>query len=298
MQAEKVGLDFEALVRRYLVELLNHGRSEKTEKGYGYALKYFGQWLTAVGIPVLELTREDAEQWIAEMRMSKLATITIRNRVGVVKEFYRWLVYTGRLAKDPLYGLRKISVPRKLPQILAQDDVQQLLAAAAAGTRRDRVVAELLYGAGCRRGELATMGIGDVDLAAGLVRVNGKTGQHVVPIGRAAVEAIREWLPERAKIVARFPHPTDALIVGRKGPLSGNGIYDLVRRLAVAAGLNRRVFPHAFRHAAATHLHDRGMDIRDVQEFLGHKMIQSTMIYTHVAKGRLIEEYRKAHPRA
>jgi len=281
----------------WLRELLNHGRSPETAKLYRYCLSYFGRWLDSAGIPVADVSRSDVEEWIESMRAGRLSPATIRQRVTIARDFYRWLVGYGLLEKDPLYLIGRIKVPRKLPEILRPPDIQRILSACA--DTRERVIIEMLYATACRKAELIAMRLQDLDLEGRTVRLMGKgRKERVALIHDRAVEAVRAWLPDRDKIATRFKVPTDRLLVGRMGPLKKTQVLTIVHAVASRAGINRRVFVHLFRHSAAVALMDNGARIEEVKDILGHESIATTQIYTQVSTARLRAVYDRAHPRA
>jgi site-specific recombinase XerD len=174
---------------------------------------------------------------------------------------------------------------------------QLLDAAAPAGpdASRDRALLELLYSCGLRRAEASALNVGDVDFLSGIARVFGKgSKERLVPVGASALGFLRAYLASRGR-----PGDGEALFINRRGGrLSSDGVAFLVRRWCRRSPLLKTVAPHAFRHSFATHLLDRGADIREVQEMLGHSSLSTTQIYTHVSLKRLQQSYRAAHPRS
>jgi len=283
---------------QYLTELSNHGHSPATIRTYGYLLGYFDDWLRAAVIRLEQVDRDTVEQWIGSMRTA--GTISKRstsNRFKVIRQFFKWLAYRRYLPADPLDGMRAIKVPRRIPQVLRIEDVTRIIEAAQGP--RERVIVELLYGIGCRRSELLSIMLPEVDLAGATVRVIGKGDiEKLLPMGAPCVDAIKAWLPHRQEVLHTYRRTTDALIVGRMGALKRERLVSIVKAIAARAGIEQRVYPHLFRHSYATHLLDGGAGLREVQELLGHRSILTTQIYTHVSIGRLKAAYQKAHPRA
>ncbi len=320
-------------VERWLDELLAHGRQPHTEATYRYRLRSFWNWLSSLGLGVEDLTRATIEQYLSDARVQGQDAATRRENLGVVRRFLAWLEETGLIDRNPARGVRTVKVPRRLPRVLSPEEVERLIEAAS--DLRERVVLELLYGSGLRLSELLALEVGDIDLARAEAVIRGKGGhERLQPISAQAVEAIRAWLPERERLLGNPRHeearqlaregmslgeiarrfsvsktvvwrwvrrpgraPTDALIVGRQGPLRKSRVQDLVYQAASRAGLPKRVYPHLLRHSFATHLLERGADLRAVQELLGHASITTTQRYTHIARGRLREVYDRARLR-
>jgi site-specific recombinase XerD len=188
---------------------------------------------------------------------------------------------------------------RALPKFLTEAEMAEILAAAApAGdpaSARDRGLIELLYSSGLRRAELSTLNVGDVDFLSGVVRVLGKgSKERVVPVGTEALTRLREYLRSRGG-----PADGEPLFVNaREARLSSDGVAFVVRRWARRSALLKNVTPHVFRHSFATHLLNRGCNIREVQEMLGHADLSTTQVYTHVSLQRLQDVYKGAHPRS
>ncbi|KPJ58622.1 MAG: hypothetical protein AMJ46_13870 [Latescibacteria bacterium DG_63] len=231
---------------------------------------------------------------------------SIERKLSTIRVFFRYLVEEGAVEVSPAAALRGPRRGRMLPTFLSEESAATVLEAASGSDptgRRDRAILEVLYGGGIRAGELVALDREDVDLSTGLVRVWGKGGkERVVPIGRAAEGAVRRYMELRCKLL-----PPDgsrggderALFLNRFGRrLTTRSIQRIVKKyLALAVGLSE-ASPHTLRHSFATHLLDRGADIRAVKELLGHESLSTTQVYTHVTTDRIKKAYRQAHPRA
>jgi integrase/recombinase XerC len=233
-------------------------------------------------------------RYLARLQASGYARRSVARKLAATRSFYRFLVREGRLAHSPAEAIRTPKLPRLLPRVLSAAQAAAVVTAPAADTPlglRDRAVLELLYGAGLRVSEAAALTVDDVDLHGRTLRVTGKGGkERLVPFGRQAERALAAYLagvrPRRAR-----PHSGRALWLSCRGrPLDVRSL----REVAVRAGAR----PHQLRHAYATHLLDRGADLRAVQELLGHSSLSTTQIYTHVTRERLRQVYLRAHPRA
>lgn len=292
---------------RYLQELQSHGARDATIRTYRYHLKWFGDWLDEWEIPLHEITRAVCEDWLLTMNEARKDAKTRRDSRSVLRCFFQWMVDREDIPKNPFAGIRPIKVPRKLPGILPMPDVLRIMDAAQ--TPRERVIAELLYGSGIRRAEAIGLELDDLVLASSEVRIRGKGGtERIQPISPQAIQAIRDWLPERQRMIETMKDgraysdratfgDTRALLVTREGPMCGQTLYDQVKKLAERAGVERSVYPHLLRHCFATHLLNNGADLRSVQELLGHSQLQTTQIYTHVAIEDKKRAYEAAHPR-
>ncbi len=293
---------------RYLRELKSHGLSDATVRTYGYHLKWFGDWLGREKLALGKVKRAKVEDWLLAMNDQGLDAKTRRDSRSVLRCFFAWLVNRRTLKENPCDGIRSIKIPRKLPNFLQIPDALRILEVAV--KPRERVITELLYGSGLRRDEMVGLELKDLHLDACEARIRGKGGvERVQPISPQAVQAIREWLPERAKMIEKMKcgraysaravfGETTALLITREGPMSWSTLYDQVKVLAERAGIDRSVYPHLFRHSFATHLLNNGADLRNVQELLGHARLATTQVYTHVAIEDKKRVYMEAHPRA
>lgn len=290
------------LVDEFLL-YLEHQRnvSPETLRAYATDLRQFLEFVGAgtdfdpASVDPLVLRR-----YLASLREQDYSRTTIARRVASLRSFFKYLCQQGKLAKNPANHLHLSRGNRRLPTFLDEDETRRLLEAPDPNTfsgRRDRAILECLYSTGMRVSELAGMNGGDVDLLGEVARVRGKgRKERLTPLGRHAVHAIREYLLIR-------PGGGDAseapLFLNKNGTrLTARSVR---RRLLVSArvgGITKHVSPHVLRHTFATHLLDRGADLRSVQELLGHEHITTTQIYTHVTTSRLKEVYAKSHPRA
>jgi integrase/recombinase XerD len=232
---------------------------------------------------------------------------SVARALVAVRSFHRFCVDEGLAGVDPTEDLIGPRVAAGIPKPLSEADVEALLAAAAAESPtglRDRAILEVLYAGGLRITELVGLDRRDLDDETGLLRVYGKGGkERVVPLGGPARAAVRAYLARGRTVLAR-PGRTgtragDAIFLNaRGGRLTRQGVWGLVRAAGRRAGLGDQVYPHVLRHSCATHMVDRGADIRVVQELLGHASVSTTQVYTKVSAERLRAVYDAAHPRA
>jgi integrase/recombinase XerD len=233
---------------------------------------------------------------------SRYKESSIARAVAAVRSFHRFCVEEGLLDDDPSGQVGAPRVPQGIPKALTEAEVDALLGAVPGdGPRpqRDRAILELLYAGGLRISELVGLDLGDVDLRDGLVRVMGKgSKERVVPLGRSAREAVGDYLTTGRPELAGRARSRALFLNARGGRLTRQGAWLIVRAAGDRAGLGGRLFPHVLRHSCATHMLDRGADIRVVQELLGHASLSTTQVYTKVSPERLRAVYDAAHPRA
>jgi integrase/recombinase XerD len=230
----------------------------------------------------------------------------VARAVVAVRSFHRFCLAEGHVAVDPSEDVATPRVPQGIPKALTEAEVDALLAAVTGDgptSLRDRAILETLYACGLRISELVGLDVGAVDLEDGFLRAFGKGAkERIVPVGHTAAAAIEAWLPARAAVLARARRgrsDPDALFVNpRGGRLTRQGCWHIVAGYGLRAGLGGRLSPHVLRHSCATHMVDRGADLRVVQELLGHASVSTTQIYTKVTQSRLRAVYDAAHPRA
>ncbi|MEZ6017255.1 MAG: tyrosine recombinase [Planctomycetota bacterium] len=279
------------------------GASPHTLRAYGRDLSEFVAFAEGRGVRGPEgLEPRALRHYLAALEERGLAKASVSRKLSAVRSFLKALVAEGHLEASPALGLRRRRTARRLPGVLSEDEIAALLAAPDPTTtkgRRDRALLEVLYSAGTRASETVGLDRAHIDLKAGVGRVLGKGGkERLVALGSFARAALTEYLADPAR-----PKPTlragDALFLNhRGGRLTTRGLEDVVHAAVLRAGIVRRATPHTLRHSFATHLLDRGADLRSVQELLGHAHLTTTQIYTHVSIERLREVYERAHPRA
>jgi len=231
--------------------------------------------------------------FVASRGAAGLGRASLARLLAAVRAFTRFLLREGAIESDPARALRAPRSRRPLPIHLSEEDVGRLIDAASG--ERDRAILETLYGGGLRVSELVGLDRDDLDPRHGIARVRGKgRKERLAPLGGSAVRAIDAWLQARPR-----GGDSRAVFVGPRGSrLTARTVHRLVKACAARAGVDARARPHTLRHSFATHLLDRGANLREVQELLGHKNIATTQVYTHVSLERLKRVYAAAHPRA
>lgn len=281
---------------------LEDGLAKATLDSYRTDLSLFARWLAANGRGDLLAADEAAlVTYVAHVAASRRAASQSRY-LSTLRRFYRWHLARGRLLADPTLNLVNPVQPARLPKVLAEIQVEALLAAPEVETAlglRDRAMLETIYATGLRVSELVHLKLHEVGLNEGVVRVFGKgSKERLVPLGEVALDWITRYLREgRPELLGE--QRSDALFVTRRGgAMTRQMFWTLVKRHARQAGIDpARLSPHGLRHAFATHLLNHGADLRVVQLLLGHADISTTQIYTHVARERLKSLHAMHHPR-
>ncbi len=288
----------------FLKELEARNLSSHTRAAYGrdlLKLEKFLRDLTRDEEPMpADLTPRAVRRFVSALTASKYARRSVQRKLAAVKAFARHLVSEGALDVNPTTGISAPRPDRRLPSFLRRREVELLFEGSGDGSERelrDRAILELFYSTGMRLSELTGLKRENLDLRNGLVRVLGKGNkERVVPVGRAASDALKRYLAPRGGSNERGGTP---LFVNASGKtLSTRTIQRIVKRRLGQVSEARHLSPHVLRHTFATHMLDAGADLRAVQELLGHASLSSTQIYTHVTTARLKEIYKKAHPRA
>jgi integrase/recombinase XerC len=280
------------------------GLSPASVRAYSSDAERFVEWAERGGAAgPADVDRIVLRRYLAFMATRRYSRATIARTAASLRSYFQWCAKRGLVAADPSTRLSAPSPESRLPRVLGHGELHQLLepqAGAASGLpeavdRRDDAVLELLYGSGLRVAELCSLDVGDVDFARRVVTVTGKgSKQRQVLIHARCAQAVRTWLDGPRALLAGDESPGSALFLNRRqhrlGPRDVRRILD--RRSPVPT------HPHALRHSFATHLLDGGADLRVVQELLGHASLQTTQVYTHVSKERLLTVYSGTHPRA
>ena len=294
----------DSLVDSYLHYLVvEKGLSRNTIESYGRDLRVFLDFVEGRGIRSFrQVTRGDVLAFLKELQGRGLSVRSVSRALISLRGLFRFLLLEGHLEEDPVEEMEVPRPPRSLPHVLSLQEVERILEAPDPGTPlgvRDRAMLELLYATGMRVSELAGLVPEGVDIQVGFVRVKGKGDkERVIPIGEVARERLDIYLREgRPRLLKGRESPY--LFVNRQGRgLSRQGIWKLIKRYALQAGVLTPITPHTLRHSFATHLLERGADLRFVQVMLGHADIGTTQIYTHLNQEYLRKIYQQYHPRA
>lgn len=281
---------------------LEQGLSPRTLEAYQRDLQRFAEYAEAKGaVAPPDITARLLREYVYQLKDLGLSPASIRRNVSAIRTYFRFLTGDGIVARDPSERLETPKRWRSLPDVLSVEEVRQLLASPTlddALVFRDRALLELAYGAGLRVSEWISLGVRDLLLEDGLVRVFGKgSKERLVPIGRSAIGAAAIYLRELRPKLEKGEGKGILFLNSRGKPLSRMGAWKILRGHVDRAGLTKHVSPHTLRHSFATHLLEGGADLRAVQEMLGHVDIATTQIYTHVDREYLRQVHRSFHPR-
>jgi integrase/recombinase XerD len=279
------------------------GMAANTVAAYRRDLEHFSAWTAEKGLNnYLHPTLRELGSYLQYLRENQLAPASVARNLVALKMFYRFLRMEERTTESSVDLLSSPTLWERIPQVLSPEGVDKLLAAPILLDRfylRDKALLETLYATGSRASEVAGLRLEDLHLDSAFCKCLGKgSKQRVVPLGRAALGALRAYLSDQRPKLVRAVPDSPWVFVSRGGkPLSRVMLWILVKKYVRRAGLNLKVSPHTLRHSFATHLLSGGADLRTVQELLGHSSIRTTQHYTHVDRERLKSIHRKYHPR-
>jgi len=247
-------------------------------------------------IPLNNIDHLILRKYLAQLKQRNLSARSINRKLSCLRSFFKFLYREGYISFNPCSLVSGPKQQKLLPQCLTQEEMAKLIDSVVLKNERglrDKAILETFYSSGMRISELVNLDITDVDFISGIVKVKGKgKKERLLPIGEKALEAIRGYLEKRNK-------DTDAVFLNKFGKrISSRAVRNIVSKYVHLAALKRGVSPHTIRHSFATHLLERGADLRSVQELLGHANISTTQIYTHLTTERLKQIYNQAHPRA
>ena len=281
---------------------LEDGLAKATLDSYRADLGQLADWLARNHAEALREVRETTlTAFVAQLARQTRASSQARY-LSTLRRFYRWQVGRGLIAIDPTLKLANPSLPSRLPKVMSERQVEQLLASPDLGTPlglRDRAMLETLYATGLRVSELVGLRVHEVSLADGVLRAFGKgSKERLVPLGQIAIDWLVRYLGEARGAILQGRHSDALFVTGRGGSMTRQAFWQLIKRYALIAGIAPdKLSPHVLRHAFATHLLNHGADLRVVQLLLGHADISTTQIYTHVARERLKTLHAAHHPR-
>ena len=287
---------------------VTRGVSTHTLRAYQKDLSTLLDWLNTQERPTTHRGWQALpSQYLSHLSKQQLARTTLARRASSLKSFFRFLLKEGLVPAEQLnLTFYRPKQAQRLPQFLTPADMETLRTALCQMSRqnealrcRDSAILELLYASGLRVSELVSLTFEQLDCDAKELRVIGKGGrERLAFMSRRALEALQAWLVARVELTDETVGPSQPLFLNRQaGPLTDRSVHRLLKQLGQQAGLTKPLHPHLFRHSFATHCLNKGVDLRLVQELLGHVSIRSTQIYTHVSTERLRQAYLKAHPR-
>lgn len=271
-----------------------------TVRGYLSDIENFLKFLEKKRKEVKEIEYPLVREYLAAVLKKGKKHSTLARKVSSLRCFLRFLLSREILINFPISALRGPRIRRKIPSFLEEEEVEKLLNTATGEgflLQRDRAALELLYATGMRIAEMVGLDLNDVDFSAEVVRVKGKRGkERIIPVGKYALGALREYLKWREE---KTRPGVKALFLNKFGErISDRSLRNRLEIYLDKAGILKPITPHTFRHSFATHLLNRGADLRSVQELLGHERLSTTQVYTHITPRHLKEVYQKSHPRA
>lgn len=288
-------------IDRYLEHLLiERGLSENSLNGYLSDLESFQNFLEERSAKIEDATSQTLMLYLTYLRSKALKSTSLARHLSSLRGFFAFCTSRGFIKEDPSTLLENPKLPRKIPGFLSPEEIGRILALPKLTEKlgfRDRAMLELLYAAGMRVSELINLNIEDFDPQTGVLIIFGKgSKERLVPIHYVAQnflnQYIKDWRPA-------FNPKVKNIFLNRSGKgLSRQGVWKLIKKFALEAGIKRSISPHTFRHSFATHLLDGGADLRTVQLLLGHSDINATEIYTHIQAGRLVQLHKRFHPRS
>lgn len=292
-----------ALVDEYLNYLtVEKGASANTLEAYSRDLLRFVDFMGGIGRrSPEEVAPEDLLSYIVFLRFQGLSSVSVNRNLAAVRGFFRYLLREGKVKASPLSTVKSAKAWFRLPDVISKEEMFHLLSMPAGDSVvdiRDRAIMELMYATGLRVSETVALELKNINWQVGYLHITGKGGkERIVPVARSALEAVRIYL-EKARPVLLSGRVSDALFINKSGgAFSRQGLWKVIRKYALKAGLGNRVHPHTFRHSFATHLLEGGADLRSIQIMLGHADISTTQIYTHVTSERIKKVHRRYHPR-
>ncbi len=299
-------MEISAVISSYLMHVrVEKGLSVNTISAYKRDLQKFDEFARKRKLTLESVGRDDLVDFLAGLYRLKLESRTVARQLVTLRNFFRFAQIQDLIADDPSINLESPKIRRHLPGYLRLEEVEKLLEQPDSGTPmglRDRAMLEVLYSTGLRVSELIGLRVSDLDSKVGCVRCIGKGDkERIVPVGKKAVSMVDKYLREGRPFLLRNARVNGgpALFVNRRGvALSRVGVWKILSAYGRRAGLRIALTPHMLRHSFATHLLERGADLRSVQLMLGHADISTTQIYTHVVEERLKQIYKAHHPRA
>jgi integrase/recombinase XerD len=276
--------------------LVDKGLSNNTVKAYEADISSFFQWLDNEDLKYKNLQEDHINQYISFLFQRKMRSSSVNRKISSIKSFYIFLVKRNFVKNSPLNDLFTPKQEKYLPESMSEAEVDKLLNSPDVSNKienRDKAMIEMLYATGMRISELVNLKITDVDMKRCVVKVFGKgSKERLVPFGETALDSLRSYLNEREQSSSK-----EIFLSNRGKKMTRVAFWQRVKVYLIRENLKNSISPHTLRHAFATHLLNRGADLRSVQLLLGHSDLSTTQIYTHIAKQRLSDVLKKHHPR-
>lgn len=292
------------LVELYLNYLtVEKGLAQNSLESYRRDLKKYLKFLETWRITdITHITKREIWNYKVQLKVQGLAPTSIARMMGTVKGFHRFLISEGLLQEDPTLYLEFPKTKSKLPQVMSLREVDRLIAAPDVSTPsglRDKAMLEVLYATGVRVSELISLTLHQINLEMGYILCVGKgSKERLIPLGSEAILFVKQYLERARGKLIKNPSVPYLFLTRLGNKFTRQGFWKIVKKYLRKARLNPAISPHTLRHSFATHLLERGADLRSLQMMLGHSDISTTQIYTHIARHRLREIYNRHHPRA
>jgi integrase/recombinase XerC len=301
--ATTAAVNFEEIFVSYL--RYERNMSPETIRAYEKDLHQFLRFFSkgeGEAVNPAEINPLQIREYLAHLKEKNYQKTTVVRKLATIRSFYKCLLRKGYVTKNPLSDIPTPKVEKKIPHFLATEEVEKLLNAPQGSSFqsiRDRAILETLYSTGLRVSELTALNVADVDFTGEVIKARGKgRRERMVPVGSFALQAIKAYVDIRAQVPNINEKDPDALFLNRFGDrLSSRSIRKIIDKYIKVTGLSEKTSPHTLRHSFATHLLNRGANLRMVQELLGHKHLSTTQIYTHVTTDAMKQAYEQAHPR-
>ena len=299
-------MDISSTIAAFLTHVrVERGLSANTVTAYRRDLVKFDDFAKKRKLTLESVSRDNLVEFLASLYRQKLESRTVARHLVTLRNYFRFAQLQELISTDPSLNLESPKIRRSLPGYLRLEEIERLLAQPDDKTPlglRDHAMLDVLYSTGLRVSELVSLRVMDLDTAVGCIRCIGKGDkERIVPIGKKALALVERYLRDaRPKLIGKGKQAlATTLFINRRGaPLSRVGVWKILSAYGRKAGLRSSLTPHMLRHSFATHLLERGADLRSVQLMLGHSDISTTQIYTHVVEERLKQIYKAHHPRA
>ena len=262
------------------------GLAENTLEAYRRDL---GNFLEFCGCNVADIRRSQLNSYILKLRDKKYSPTSVARKIASIRGFFKWLCANEICSSDPTLTLEQPKLPQKLPKVMTIEEIETILKQNL--TPEQKVIVELLYGCGLRVSELVNLELNNIDIIARYLQCTGKgSKERIVPLGKKACKAIKDYLPQRDYLINKSRRNTKKLLITETGrTLTRQDVYNFISEQGKK--IHKHISPHTLRHSFATHLLENGADLRIVQELLGHSDVATTQLYTHISKKRLKDVY-------
>lgn len=283
--------------------VVERGLSKNTVASYKLDMNKLLQFAAGKKLPLQEFTHPDVTELISHFRQDGLSARSCARLLSSTRQLFRFLISEGEMRDDPTAIVQAPRLPKTLPEVLTHNEVEELLESPDLSRPlglRDKAILETLYATGLRISELVELKIDGIrqDMMPYISVIGKRDKERIVPLGAQAFQHIKNYLEQGRGLILKKRKSPYIFVTGRGDKLSRKTFWYLIRQYALKAGINKKIYPHKLRHSFATHLLERGADLRSVQTLLGHSDISTTQIYTHVNRERLKQIYDKTHPRA